>query len=121
MLTSRVGKRREPQQITDALQYLCRSLLRRGVTSSTIRAHAAAVRAIADPIHPHSARHLYAIAVEANGIPLRQISACARVTRERLPALHTAPARRSRSGVAHVLAACLARRKPPEPPDEVSG
>ncbi|MEU4675088.1 tyrosine-type recombinase/integrase [Amycolatopsis sp. NPDC023774] len=44
------------------------------MSSSTIRAHAAAVRAIADTIHPHAARHLYAIAAEARGIPIRQIS-----------------------------------------------
>ncbi|MFI5614738.1 tyrosine-type recombinase/integrase [Amycolatopsis sp. NPDC051903] len=74
LLTSRAGNRLEPQQITDTLQYLCRSLLRRGASSSTIRVHAAAVRAIADTIHPHAARHLYAIAAEAHGIPLRQIS-----------------------------------------------
>ncbi|MEV0070939.1 site-specific integrase [Amycolatopsis sp. NPDC050768] len=74
LLASREGKRLEPQQITDALRYLCRSLLRHGATSSTVRAHAAAVRAIADTVHPHAARHLYAIAAEAHGIPIRQIS-----------------------------------------------
>ncbi|MEU4675120.1 hypothetical protein AB0F91_46095 [Amycolatopsis sp. NPDC023774] len=74
LLAGRLGIRLEPQQITDALQYLCRSLRRRGANSSTIRAHAAAVRAIADTIHPHAARYLYAIAAEAHGIPIRQIS-----------------------------------------------
>jgi integrase len=50
-------------------------VLRRGAgSSSTIRAHAAAVRPIAGTVHPHAARHLYAIAAEAHGIPIRQIS-----------------------------------------------
>ncbi|WIX83345.1 hypothetical protein QRX50_22585 [Amycolatopsis carbonis] len=53
---------------------MCRSLLRRGSASSTVRAHAVAVRTIADTVHPHAARNLYSIAAEAHGIPIRQIS-----------------------------------------------
>jgi site-specific recombinase XerD len=64
----------QPQHVTDLLQYLCRVLARTRSASSTVRAHAAALRAIAATIHPHSARHFYAITAEDHGVSVRQIS-----------------------------------------------
>jgi site-specific recombinase XerD len=74
LLMSTQGERLEPQQIVDVLRYLCRDLACTKSTSSTVRAHAAQLRPIQDSVHPHSARHFYAIAAEAHGVKVSQIS-----------------------------------------------
>ncbi|MFI6031643.1 tyrosine-type recombinase/integrase [Amycolatopsis magusensis] len=76
LITSR-GRRLQPQEITRALRTLARWLLRHatGSGSSTLRAHAAALRPVADTLHPHSIRHFYAITAENHGIPISNISA----------------------------------------------
>ncbi|SFW11379.1 site-specific integrase [Amycolatopsis australiensis] len=65
------------EQIPRILKSLCTSLLRVAAASgsSTMRAHAAALRPIADTIHPHSARHFYARVAEAHGVHIRQLAA----------------------------------------------
>ncbi|VVJ22749.1 Uncharacterised protein [Amycolatopsis camponoti] len=65
------------QLIARILRSLCASLLRVAAASgsSTMRAHAAALRPIATTIHPHSARHFYARVAQANGVHIRQIAA----------------------------------------------
>ncbi|TKG61522.1 tyrosine-type recombinase/integrase [Prauserella endophytica] len=68
------GARLRARQVTDALRYLCRFLVRMKSPSSTVRAHAAQLRGIRDSIHPHAIRHFYAITAETHGIPVRQIS-----------------------------------------------
>ncbi|MFI6031657.1 tyrosine-type recombinase/integrase [Amycolatopsis magusensis] len=76
LITSR-GRRLQPQEITRALRTLARWLLRHatGSRNSTLRAHAAALRPVADTLHPHSIRHFYAITAETHGIPISNISA----------------------------------------------
>lgn len=74
LFVSATGSRLRPRQITDALRYLCRSLLRVNSPSSTVRAHAAQLRPLGDTIHPHALRHFYAITAETHGVPVRQIS-----------------------------------------------
>ncbi|HET6706607.1 site-specific integrase, partial [Amycolatopsis sp.] len=77
LLASTSGARLGNEQITRALKALCRSLLLVAAASgsSTMRAHAAALRPIADTIHPHAGRHFYARTAEANGVHIRQIAA----------------------------------------------
>lgn len=74
LFVAATGARLQPQQVTDALRYLCRRLARMTTTSSTVRAHAAQVRPIAATVHPHAIRHFYAQTAEAHGVPIRQIS-----------------------------------------------
>ncbi|UJW36921.1 tyrosine-type recombinase/integrase (plasmid) [Saccharothrix sp. AJ9571] len=76
LVTSR-GRRLQPQEVTRALRTLARWLVRHatGSGNSTLRAHAAALRPVADTLHPHSIRHFYAITAEAHGINVSNISA----------------------------------------------
>lgn len=77
LLATTSGARLGTEQIARILKSLCASLLRvAGASgSSTMRAHAAALRPIATTIHPHSARHTYARVAEAHGVHIRQIAA----------------------------------------------
>jgi site-specific recombinase XerD len=68
------GARLQPQHVTDMLRYLCRVPGKVKSPSSTIRTHALQLKAIAASIHPHAARHFYAITAEAHGVSVRQIS-----------------------------------------------
>lgn len=56
------------------MRVLARSItcIRQG--TSAMRTHAAELRRIGDTLHPHSARHLCAVAAESHGIPVRQIT-----------------------------------------------
>ncbi|HEY3477537.1 MAG TPA: tyrosine-type recombinase/integrase [Streptomyces sp.] len=76
LFTTATGARLQPQQVTDMLRYLARSLVRAaaGTASSTLRGHAAQLRPIADTLRPHAVRLSYALAAEADGIPIRQLS-----------------------------------------------
>ncbi|HEY3479700.1 MAG TPA: site-specific integrase [Streptomyces sp.] len=77
LLATTSGARLGDEQIARSLKALCTSLLRVAAASgsSSLRVHAAALRPIADAIHPHSTRHFYARVAEANGVHIRQIAA----------------------------------------------
>jgi integrase len=77
LLATTSGARLGDEQIARILRSLCASLLLVAAASgsSTMRAHAAALRPIAETIHPHSARHFYARVAEAHGVHIRQIAA----------------------------------------------
>jgi site-specific recombinase XerD len=77
LLATASSARMGTEQVQRLLSALCRSMIRvaADADSSTMRAHAAALRPIAAAIHPHMTRRTYARVAEAHGVHIRQISA----------------------------------------------